>query len=295
MKNKITVFTPTYNRSSLLPRLYHSLVDQMFDEFEWLIIDDGSIDNTEQTVEKFIQEHRIGIRYIKVENRGKQQAINLGAQKARGELFFIVDSDDALINNSLYTIWSMYQDVCHNPEIAGICGLKAYFNLDQVGGDQFFENLICSPQDLRYKHKIKGDMAEVVKTEILRQYPFPYFEGEKFCSEGLVWNRIGQKYKFYYFHQKIYLCDYLEEGLTRTIAQHYRSSPQCSMLYYRELITNNPTFKYLVRASINYWRYSYFFKGIRRETMKPMLWMYLFYPLGYLFGKIDLIKLAKKK
>ncbi|MDL0414398.1 glycosyltransferase family A protein, partial [Clostridioides difficile] len=95
-KYKFTVFTPTYNRAHLLENLYNDLKAQTYDfnDFEWLIVDDGSSDSTKELVEKFISENKLNIRYIYKENGGKHTAINLGVKNADGELFFIVDSDD---------------------------------------------------------------------------------------------------------------------------------------------------------------------------------------------------------
>ena len=99
---RITVFTPAYNRGYIIEKLYRSLQNQTFRNFEWLIIDDGSSDNTSEKIQSFIQDNNdFPIIFEKVENGGKHRAINLGVQKARGELFFIVDSDDYLTNTSL--------------------------------------------------------------------------------------------------------------------------------------------------------------------------------------------------
>ena len=100
----LTIFTPTYNRAYILPNLYESLVNQTSKDFEWVIVDDGSTDETESIVKKWIAESRICIKYIKQENQGKHIAINTGTEHADGELFFIVDSDDSLKNHAVSTI-----------------------------------------------------------------------------------------------------------------------------------------------------------------------------------------------
>jgi glycosyltransferase involved in cell wall biosynthesis len=122
----ITVFTPTYNRAKLLKRLYDSLCVQTFTDIEWLIIDDGSVDNTEKIVNGFIAENKIGIRYIKQRNGGKHRAINHGVREAKGELFFIVDSDDWLPEDSLETINKYYQGIKDDKSFAGISGLDGF-------------------------------------------------------------------------------------------------------------------------------------------------------------------------
>ena len=199
----ITVFTPTYNRAHLLPRLYESLKVQTFKEFEWLIVDDGSTDNTEIVVSNFIADNKILIRYFKQRNGGKHRAINRGVKEAQGELFFIVDSDDKLPPAALERIAQYYSQVSGNTHFAGVCGLKCYFDGTKVGGQQYFETFDCSMLEIRQKYHIHGDLAEVFRTDVLREMPFPVFEDERFCPEDLVWNRISQKYIMRFFHENI--------------------------------------------------------------------------------------------
>src|SRR5574344_1570411 len=129
----ITVFTPTYNRGHLLQRLYESLCRQTFKDFEWLIVDDGSTDNTADIVKPFIDGKCIHVRYIKQENGGKHRAINHGVREAKGDLFFIVDSDDTIPNNSLNIIYHQYQAIKRNPIFAGIVGYIAHRTGEIVG------------------------------------------------------------------------------------------------------------------------------------------------------------------
>ena len=115
-------------------------------------------------------------------------------QEACGELFYIVDSDDRLPANAIERILYYYDQIKTDNRFAGVCGLKCYFDGTKVGGKQDFEPFDCSLLDIRQKYHLKGDMAEVVRTEVMRQYPFPEFEAERFCPETLVRNRIAQSY-----------------------------------------------------------------------------------------------------
>ena len=110
---------------------------------------------------------------------GKHRAINRGVQLAKGDLFFIVDSDDQLPSNSIETVLTYYTQIADESSFAGVCGLKYYFSGEKVGGDFPYEVLDCNAIDFRYKYNLTGDMAEVFKTSILREYPFPEFENEK--------------------------------------------------------------------------------------------------------------------
>lgn len=277
----ITVFTPTYNRANLLIRLYESLKVQTFHDFEWIVVDDGSVDNTEYIVNSFILDGIIPINYIKQSNGGKHRAINRGVNKAKGELFFIVDSDDKLPSQSLERVAFFYNQIRNDSHYAGVCGLRSYFNGNQIGGEQHFDTIDCSLLDIRHKYNIKGDMAEVVRTEVMRQYPFPEFQGEKFCPEALVWNRIAQSYVMRYFHESIYLCEYLPGGLTDRIVKVRMGSPQATLQCYKEMLEYNIPIKSKIRSAINYWRFR---PCLTKDKLGPKIsWKWLCcQPLGYL-------------
>ena len=213
----ITVFTPTYNRARLLSKLYSSLKQQTSLDFEWLIVDDGSQDDTKCVVEDFIKEcDKFPIRYYLQENHGKHVAINYGVQLAHGEMFFIVDSDDWLPSNAIERIRSFFAEIKGLNGYAGVAGLKLYSNGNIVGGTFGGKCIDCTTLE-RAKNSISGDKAEVFYTELLRRYPFPVFDGENFLSEEVVWNRIARDgYKFRWFNEGLYYCEYLEGGLSKT-------------------------------------------------------------------------------
>ena len=215
----ITVFTPTYNRAYRIQALYESLKNQTDKDFEWLIVDDGSTDNTEELVQNWLKESTFPIHYIKQPNGGKHRAINNGVKKANGELFYIVDSDDILPPKSIQRIVKQYMPIKDDMSFGGVCGLKAYYNGKKVGGECDFGVLDCNSLEFRYKYKIKGDMAEVIRTSVFKEFPFPEVDGEKFCPEALVFNRIAKKYKLRYFYEKVYMCEYLDDGLTASIVK----------------------------------------------------------------------------
>lgn len=283
----ITVFTPTYNRAYRLSALYESLCKQTCKDFEWLIVDDGSTDNTEELVRPWLQETSFSIRYIKQANGGKHRAINHGVLEAKGDLFFVVDSDDFLPQNSISIICQQYEYVKNDENYAGICGLKTYFDGRKVGGGENFGVLNCNSTDFRFRYKMKGDMAEVIRTDIMRIYPFPDLDKEKFCPEGLIYIRIARKYLLRYFYEDIYRCEYLEDGLTNAITKIRIKSPGYSTLYYTELFYETIPIVYRIKAAINYWRFE-FCKGInKRNPINPIGWGILFKPLGYIYYMYD--------
>lgn len=252
----ITIFTPTYNRAHLLERLYKSLCYQSCKDFEWVIVDDGSIDNTERVVGSFQLENQIPIQFYKQENSGKHIAINKGVSLAKGELFFIVDSDDYLSEQAIETVYFYFDKVKDLQSIAGVAGRRMYADFSIVGTSNY-EELVSNSIDIRYVHKVTGDLVEVFKTEILKKHPFPESKGEKFCPEALVWNRIAKNYDLLFFNKGIYITEYLEGGLTSSIVKIRMKSPKLSTLYYAELEHFDiPIFQKL-KANVNFWRFSF--------------------------------------
>ena len=284
----ITVFSPTYNRAHLMPRLYDSLCKQTYLAFEWVIVDDGSKDNTEEVTERFIKEKKIRIRYFKQGNGGKHRAINRGVKEAKGELFLILDSDDTLLPNSLEMINKYYQQIKDDDSYAGVCGYMAHHDGTIIGNGNNDAILNTTSIDLRYKYNVKGDMCEVFKTSVMRLFPFPEIEKERFCPEILIWNRIATKYKIRVFHEVIYFRDYLEGGLTDKIIKIRMNSPIASMMTYAEMTKyKNVPFLEKCKSAINYWR---FYLCTKQHSIKPKIatiWSLLF-PVGFIMHLRDI-------
>jgi glycosyltransferase involved in cell wall biosynthesis len=252
----ITVFTPTYNRANLLPRVYESLLKQTNQNFEWLVVDDGSTDNTEGFLNQCISENKIAIVYHSQKNKGKHYAINKGLSFAKGILFFIVDSDDFLPADALELVINRYEKVKEDTSIAAVAGRRIYDSGEIVGSSNFDE-IVSNSIDIRYKYNVTGDLVEVFRTDVLRQFQFPEIENEKFCAESLVWNRIAQKYNILFFNKGIYTTEYLPGGLTSNIVKIRMKSPLGAMLCYSELEGYFIPFTQKIKANINFWRFSF--------------------------------------
>lgn len=259
----ISILTPTYNRGKLLLPLYESLKNLTFEDFEWLIVDDGSEDDTEQYALSWIadniQNAEFPIRYIKKSNGGKHTAINRGVREANGELILILDSDDTLPEDSLATIAQYYEQCKGYKDCAGVCGLMAHHDGQLIGTGFPKDPMYESALQFRYAEKgnVTGDLLEVYKTSVMREFPFPEIENEKFCPESLVWNRIANKYKLFCFNKVIYYRDYLEGGLTSKIVRIRMNSPIASTMTYAEMLDYNISLKWKIRSAINYWRFKY--------------------------------------
>jgi len=185
-KHVFTIFTPSYNRELTLRRCYDSLVRQTFKNFEWLIVDDGSTDGTESLVQSLISENVIDIKYFKQTNSGKHIAINKGASLADGEFFLILDSDDMLTPDCLETLIKYYDGIAdaEKPRFTGVEGSTCSFKRKLIGtafpaadGKKFFDSNYL---EIRLKYKVKGDKHGFVKTDIIKEFPFPIFGREKF-------------------------------------------------------------------------------------------------------------------
>ena len=260
---KITVFTPTYNRAYIIEKLYHSLQRQTFKDFEWIVVDDGSEDETEDLFKKIQKDKNLfEIRYIKQKNGGKHRAINKGIEIAKGELFFIVDSDDYLIDTALKTITEIEESIPENEkkQFAGVCGLRGYSEKKE-NGKTFCGDILDITSLEREKYGIYGDKAEVFYTSILKKYPFPTFENEKFITECVVWDKIAfDKYKIRYFNKIIYISDYLPDGLTAHVKDLYKKNPKGYGLYLAQCA------KYGKIRGVNKWtQYMQYFYDHRKE------------------------------
>ena len=224
---KITVFTPTYNRAYCLHQLYESLVRQTSQDFEWLIIDDGSTDNTKTLVSKWITKNKIAIKYVYQENGGMHNAHNTAYQLIETELNVCVDSDDYMPNNAIQIIINKWNEVSKKENIAGIVGIDV-FKDGEIVGTMIPQNLdISTLHDLYYKHKITGDKKLVLRTEIVKNYPqYPIFEGERFVPLGVLYLMIDQNYKLACLNKPLCVVEYLPDGSSRNIFKQYKTNPK---------------------------------------------------------------------
>lgn len=232
----VTVFTPTYNRGYIIDSLYQSLRKQTCTDFEWLVIDDGSADNTEELFFRWTREDcAFPIRYLKVKNGGKHRAINRAVNLAAGKLFFIVDSDDYLCETAIENLIGWMGEIEGKSGFAGVSGNKGY-SKDKIVGETFVGKCIDATFTARDEVGIKGDKAEAYYTDVLKRYPFPEFEGENFITERVVWDRIGADgLKIRWVNEIIYICEYLEDGLTRSGARIHAKNPKGTAYNLRQM------------------------------------------------------------
>lgn len=261
---RITVFTPAYNRGYIIDKLYQSLRRQSFHDFEWVVIDDGSTDNTEALFDQYCKEENFFlIHYIKVENGGKHRAINKGVSIAQGELFFIVDSDDYITDDALEVIDRIEKSIPKKvkKEFGGVCGQRGY-STETTIGKSFVGDILDITMLERSKYNIQGDKAEVFYTKILQQYPFPEFEGEKFVTECVVWDKIAADgYKLRFYNHVAIICNYLPDGLTAQGNDLFVKNPKGWGLYlYQSML-------YGKQVGIDKWNAYLRYYGALREKL----------------------------
>lgn len=232
----LTVFTPTYNRGALLRRVYRSIVCQDTSELEWVIVDDGSTDDTVQIVEEMQRENKIDIVLIKKDNGGKHTAFNAALKCARGVYFLCVDSDDFLSDDVIQKILG-HEDNLQSSD----CGFIAYKsdNSGRLLSKKFDSALAkhCGMVALQRDVCITGEFALVFRTEILRRYPYPIIKGEKFIGECVVYDKMElDGFTFCPIDEIIQVCEYQPDGLTSTFSSVMRQNPTGYALYFMQRI-----------------------------------------------------------
>ncbi len=255
-----TVFTPTYNRRHLLPRVYESLLKQDFRGFEWIIVDDGSNDNTCDIVEEWTKQAPFSILYVYQENSGKHCAHNRAVSIANGFLFVTVDSDDWLADGALKSIRQAWESIPEDDreKFVGVCGLYADPS-GTVVGTPFPDDVVDSDAvEIRTRLGVKGDKFGANRVDVLRQFPFPEDIGS-FVTESLVWNRIALSYKTRFVNRLWAYAEYQRDGLSRRSIEIRAKSPYAARLYYKEFLQlekKHVTIGHRLRACANYVRFS---------------------------------------
>ena len=224
---KLTVFTPAYNRAYSLPRTYESLKNQTCKDFIWLIIDDGSSDNTKELVDQWISEsNEFEIQYIYKENGGMHTAHNTAYANIHTELNVCVDSDDAMPADAVEKILRKWEEV-KDCGYAGIIALDADLNTNKVIGKGFPEGLKDTTVSGYYARGGAGDKKLIYRTDIINQYPeYPVYEGEKYFSLAFKYRLIDQDYKMAVLDESVCLVEYQQDGSTNNMIRQYYRNPK---------------------------------------------------------------------
>lgn len=222
----LTVFTPTFNRAFCLGQLYESLCRQTSPDFLWLIIDDGSTDNTRNLVVGWQAEGKIEIRYHYQPNCGMHSGHNQAYALIDTQLNTCIDSDDYMPDDAVENILKTWQER-GSKNVAGIIGLDAYKDGRIVGTGIPSEVTQSKLSELYQQRGVSGDKKLVIRTDVVRQYPpYPVFEGEKFVPLGTLYLMIDQDYDWLCVNDVYCIVEYLPDGSSHNIFKQYRKSPR---------------------------------------------------------------------
>lgn len=253
-----TVFTPTFNRARTLPRVYDSLCAQTFTNFEWLIVDDGSADDTPTLVQGWIDAGRLAVRYLRQANAGKHVAFNRGVREARGELFVPLDSDDSCVPQALERFHHHWKAIPEDGR-SGFSGITCLCRDDRgriVGGPLPADTLDGRPFEVMSRLRRQGEMWGFHRTSVLSAFPFPEVPGERFVPEGLVWNRIGQRYQIRFINEALRGYHDTADSLSAKMILIRARSPVATVTYYQELMGLRLRLVEKLKAAANAWRFA---------------------------------------
>lgn len=253
----LTIFTPAYNRAHLLPRLYKSLKAQTLKDFEWVIVDDGSTDDTEPLIRGYMaSETSFPIRYAKQPNGGKHRAFNRGVEMAEGVWFKCLDSDDWLFSDAVERLKPYCDELESDDDFCSVTCLRTYRDGTVIGTPCNYTVLDTDFFSYRNRLHIVGDRSEIVKVAIWKEFPFPEFDGENFLSEGGTMTQMARKYKTRYVNLPFQYCEYQPGGLTDTAEKKYADNPIGMMFMFLQMFLHPAaTFKQRLIFAHNHRKY----------------------------------------
>lgn len=288
---KLSILTATYNRSNYLPKLYESIKENLKYNVtpEWIIVDDGSTDDTKNIVQSFIDENKVIIKYLYQKNNGKMSAINEAVKMATGDLIVDCDSDDCFTNNSFEIIEKNSEKLLQNEELYGLVFLKSEEN-GKISGKEFSQKEhITTMFDLYFKEDIGGEKIIVYNSKIRKQYSHQLEHDEKFITEARMYHKMDEKYKLLAINEVIERGSYIEDGYTKNINKTFKESPYGYHMYFKELMQKDMKgvkFSKRIYAIKHYILFSYLTKNkFNANLIKDRLNKFLYIML-YLPGKM---------
>ncbi len=224
---QLTVFTPTYNRAYILPRCYESMKRQTCKDFVWMIIDDGSTDETRELVNGWLAEdHGFEIRYLYQENQGMHGAHNLAYANIDTEINTCIDSDDYMTDDAVESILDFWNSCEKDEDVSGFMALDAYENGDVIGTLLPESIGKTTSYELYNKLGVKGDKKFILRSDLTRKDPYPIFEGERFVDLATKYSQLDEKYKIYCCNKVVCVVEYMEDGSSRNIFKQYVRNPK---------------------------------------------------------------------
>ncbi len=292
-----TVITPTFNRATTLKRLYDSLRAQTLNDFEWLVVDDGSTDETRELVEGWIAQAPFPIRYFHQSNSGKHVAENVAVTYARGR--FVATSTQTIGTSPMRSrhFSSTWETIpaSERESFVGVVGLCADAGGALIGTRFPSDLLDTTYTELTVRYHVIGDKAGSGRTEVVREFRFPVVPGETLIIESLLYNRIAQSYRIRCVNKVIAMKEYQATGLSATRTADYIRNPRTSKLFFLEQLSIRPLPRaQLMRAYANHTRYALHARLCRqslRDSPSKALWAATLPPAVFAYAR-DRIRAA---
>lgn len=273
----LSIVSPSYNKGKTIKRLFDSLIRQSNHNFEWIIINDGSTDNTSVIVKSF-QTDLFPIRFIDKQNEGLNRTYNLGVKMAQGDYVLRVDPDDFLIDDAVEQILKYRSMIDADDKLCGMAFLTKYSNGEVVGYHPFKEIHRCNFADYRLIYHGRGDRSEVIKTSISKDFPMLEIEGEKFCRETPMWYGMAEKYDAFYIPIPIYIREYNANSISANPVKNLSRNPIGTIKGY--IITlrileqkkkeGYHVYKETLRTGINLYRFGLYSKSELKKHLKTV-------------------------
>ena len=269
----LTIFTPAYNRAHTIARTYESLCRQTCKDFEWLVVDDGSSDNTRQLVEGWIAENIIPIRYIYQENQGMHGAHNTAYKNIQTELNTCIDSDDWMPDDAVEKIVTVWKEHGSN-QYAGIIGLDAKED-GAIIGKKFPENLKKTTLRGYYEDlNGSGDKKIVYRTSVICNTPeYPVFERERYVGLAYKYNLVDEQYPLLTSNDVYVIVDYQNDGSSRGMWRQYWNNPKGFAFFRKFDMQQTRSWKRKLMDNIHYVSHSIRSRNWNFLQNSPMKWL----------------------
>jgi glycosyltransferase involved in cell wall biosynthesis len=291
----LTIFTPTYNRGYILHKCYESLKRQSNKDFVWLIIDDGSTDNTKDLVNRWIVEDIIPIRYYRQHNQGMHGAHNTAYNLIDTELNVCIDSDDYMPDDAVEKIITYWKE--HgNKKVGGIVGLDCNDKGEVIGTELPADLKTSTLFNLYHKHGVKGDKKLVYRTELTKKYPYPIYHDEKLVPLSYKYFMIDQEYEMLLMNEALCCVEYLADGSSRNILRQYKKSPKGFRFYRMEMMKlPNSSLHFKFKQAVHYVSSSIFSesKGVLEHSPHKLITFFAL-PFGYALSKYITARMTEK-
>lgn len=302
-----TVYTPTFNRAHTLHRVFESLQAQTCHDFEWLVIDDGSTDDTAALMARYQSEAAFPVRYLQEPHRGAHYAHNLSLRESQGQLWVKLDSDDGCLPEALERLRHHWENLpeANRDTFSGVTGLCRDQNGALVGTRFPEDPLDCSAAALEYRHKVRGEKWGCLRLDVLRQFPYPDNVPGNFIPESYIWCQISQRYQTRHINEELRIYWMDAPSLVHGPANPRTNAAGHRLMFKMVLDLESGWFfaapLRLLRAAAQYSRFA-FLSGIglvqqfcELECVDGQMLWFTALPMGFILWRRDCVRFPETK